>query len=276
MPNRNQRECYFAFGVEAEQLIDLSVDEPGHNPGRKMRGFGHRQKIGKDGAVIPSEVAIGAGAIFPGVAPVSASTNNYYRSVRNGWIAGRGFDQCLAEVAGSQLAQAELGDAEMVDASRKTGRIFDAGQSFTRQIGADDVEFDFVEGAGARGGAEKSFSLLVFLAPNDPRREEEELRQGLEIGHGLDGRLIRGRRDGVECGVTGLPEIPGETQDFERGINLEQEWLVFPVQEMGIHPDAELRMLGAAVILPGGVEMVVLAQGGTPSAVSGKRWAAGR
>src|SRR5207302_7652015 len=143
-------------------------------PGRKMRGIGHRQEIGKDGAVIPSEVAIGAGAIFPGIAPVRAGTNDYYRSLRNGLIVGRGFYQCLAEVAGSQLAQAELGHAEMIDASRKAGRIARTGRSVTRKIGADDVEFDFVEGPGACRRAKKSFSLLVFLTANDSRGTEEE------------------------------------------------------------------------------------------------------
>ncbi len=125
MPNRNQRECHFTFGVEAEQLVDLRVDEPGHNPGRKFRGLRYRHKIGEDGAVVPSEMAIGAGAIFPRVAPVRSGTDDGDRSVGNRWIAARGFDQRLPKVTRPQLAQAELSDTEMVDASRKADGIFD-------------------------------------------------------------------------------------------------------------------------------------------------------
>ena len=169
MPDRNQREYHLTFGVEAEQFINLRVDKPGQNLGRKIRGFGYRQKIGQDGAIIPAEVAIGAGAVFPGVAPVGAGANDDYRSVGDRWFAARGLDQRLPEVARPQLAQAELGDAEVVDASRKPAST-GAGQSFTWKIGADDVEFDFVECARCTLRREKKFLPARVSCCEPPRR----------------------------------------------------------------------------------------------------------
>lgn len=107
----------------------------------------------------------------------------------DGGIAARGLDERLTEIPGPELAQAEFGGAEMIDAGRKSRRILDAWNIFTRQIGADDVKFDFVKGAGARCGAKKSLPLLVFLAANDPGGEEQELREGLETGDRLRSRL---------------------------------------------------------------------------------------
>ncbi len=63
-----------------------------------------------------------------------------------------------------------------------------------------------------------------------------------------------------------------QAHDFERGINLEQQRLVFPVQKMRIHAHAERRMFGAGCdiarqrrgVCSGSTE-------GAPSGVSGKR-----
>ena len=130
-------------------------------------------------------MAISARAIFPGIAPISPGAEDDDGRVRNGWVAARGFDYRLAEVSGPQLAQAEFSDAEMVDASRKAREIC-AGLGLTFQIGAYDVEFDFVKRARAGRGAKKGFSLLVSLAANHPGREEEKLRQRFNIRDGLD------------------------------------------------------------------------------------------
>src|SRR5437588_9379203 len=178
--------------------------------------------------------------------------------MRNGGFGARGVNQRLAEVTGAELAQTEFGGAEVVDAGGKTRRILDTWDIFTGQIGADEVEFDFVESAGAGGGAKKSFSLFMLLAANDSGGEEQELGETCEIGDGFHSRVRSSGRNGGKRGGGGFVEIPGEPDDFERGIDLEQEWLVVPVKKVRTGAEGELRMFGAAVVLPGGVEMGVL------------------
>ena len=118
-------------------------------------------------------MAVAAGVIFPGIAPVGAGADDRYWGVCDGRVVARGFHQRLTEIAGSELAQTELGGAEMVDAGREARRVLDAWHSSARKITADDVEFDFVKGSGASGGAKKGFSLRMFLAPNNPCRKEQ-------------------------------------------------------------------------------------------------------
>src|SRR5579864_3766191 len=80
-------------------------------------------------------------------------------------------------------------------------------------------------------------------------------------------------------------KIPGQARDFERRINFEQERLVRPVERMRVHAQALIRVLGTAVILQGGVEVIVLAQNRRSSVIAycslstgstvGARWQAG-
>src|SRR5882757_4499703 len=104
----------------------------------------------------------------------------------------------------------------MVDTCRK-------GKILAFQIGADDVEFNFIESTGTRGGAEKSFSLRMFLAASDSGGEKQQLREGFEIGDSFGLRWRAGNRNGGERGHTGFVEIPGQARDFECGIDLEQK-----------------------------------------------------
>src|ERR1700687_6345558 len=118
-------------------------------------------------------MAVWAGVVFPRMAPVRASADDRHRCMGHSRIAACGFDERLAEIAGTKLAQTELGGAEMVDARRKARRILYAGHPPARKIGADHVEFDFIKRAGAGGGTKKSLSLRMFLAPNDAGGKEQ-------------------------------------------------------------------------------------------------------
>src|ERR1700674_3006911 len=178
----------------------------------------------------------------------------------NRQVAAGRFDQSLAEIAGAKLAQTEFGSPEMVDAGCKACGILYSGNGSARKIGADDVEFDFVKRAGAGGSAKESFSLRMFLAANDAGGEEQQLRQSFEIGNGLPLRGSARRRNRGKRGTAGVMEIPRQAHDFERGVNLEQERLVLPVQRVGMHAQALIGMLCAAVVLQGCVDLVVLAQ----------------
>src|SRR5579864_6905815 len=118
-------------------------------------------------------MAVGAGVVFPRIAPVGASADDCHWCMSHSRIAACGFDERLAEIAGAQLAQTELGGAEMVHARRKARGILNAGHCPARKVGADDVEFDFIKCAGAGGGTKKSLSLGMFLASNDARGKEQ-------------------------------------------------------------------------------------------------------
>lgn len=65
-------------------------------------------------------------------------------------------------------------------------------------------------------------------------------------------------------------KIPWQPGHFQCGIDLEQEWLVLPIEHMRVHPNAVVGVLGPAVVLPCGIEIEILAQvlGGDNLAVS--------
>jgi len=79
------------------------------------------EHVGQDGAVIPSEMTVSAGAVFPGVAPVSARANDDDRRMSYRGVAGRGLNQNLPEVAGAKLAQSEFRSSKVIHARRKRG-----------------------------------------------------------------------------------------------------------------------------------------------------------
>src|ERR1700686_4755573 len=118
-------------------------------------------------------MAVGARVVFPRIAPIRASADDRHWCMGHSRIAARGFDERLAEIAGAQLAQTELGRAEVVDARRQSRGILNAGHRSAGKVGADYIEFDFVKCAGAGCGAKKSLSLRMFLAPNDAGGKEQ-------------------------------------------------------------------------------------------------------
>src|ERR1700730_3719927 len=183
-------------------------------------------------------MAVGAGVILPGVAPVGAGADDRDRGMRHARIFAGSINKGLSEISGSKLAQTEFGGTEMVDAGGKARRVLDAWDSSAGKIRADDIEFDFVEGAGTGGSAKESFSLRMLLAADDSGGEEQELRQRFEIGDGLSLRWSTGRRNCGKCGAAGVMEIAGQARHFERGINLEKKGLVVPIERVGMRMHA--------------------------------------
>jgi hypothetical protein len=66
--------------------------------------------------------------------------------VSDGGFAAGGLDQDTAIISGAQLAQAEPGRGEVIDASRKAA-----------EVAANQIELDLVERSRARGRAKNRF-----------------------------------------------------------------------------------------------------------------------
>ena len=64
-------------------------------------------------------------------------------------------------------------------------------------------------------------------------------------------------RDGRQCGDAGLPDLARQRQELERGIDLKGQWLVSPVQEMGMGVDTATRVLRRIVVAPPGFTVSV-------------------
>src|SRR5579862_655641 len=184
MPDRNHRKRNLTRRINVQQRVYLRVDETGNNFRRKVRRSRDRQQIGKDRAVVPTEMTVRARAVFPRVAPVGPRTDNGDRSMRDGGIASRRFDEYLAKVSRSKQAKPELRCTEVIQASGQRGGI-PAGQTFCGKIPANNVEFDFVKRASASRRAEKCLPQFVLLAACDASREKQKLRESFEIGDGM-------------------------------------------------------------------------------------------
>ncbi len=165
-----------------------------------------------------------------------------------GFATGR-FQQRAAMVSGPQTAQAELGGGEVIDAGLEV-----------RETAANEIKLDFVERAGTSGGAKVEFSAGIFPFAGDARGEVEELGNGLQIRRcvGLGGNAFG---DGRESGDAGWAHLAGQGQGIERGVNLERQRLVAPVQEMRVGADAGVGMFGGVVIGPSGFEIAVVSHG---------------
>ena len=246
MSKGRNRKGRFLERVDIEQRVDLVVDEAGEKLGGKTERSADRQQVCETGAVVPAEVAIGSRAIFPRVAPIGARADNDERRVCHRWIAGRGVDQNLTIVPRAELAQSKLCGAEVVDACRKI-----------RKIAADQVELDFVQRARASCSTEESLSARKFLALGDARREEQQLRDCVEARQNLFLGSDAWGGDGGECCHAGLLKVFREARYFEGRVDLEEKRLVFPVEKVRMHPEAQVRMLGAIVIFPGRVDVAV-------------------
>src|SRR5207253_2865989 len=66
-----------------------------------------------------------------------------------------------------------------------------------------------------------------------------------------------GARDCGQRAHSGLTKIFRQAIYFEGGINFEEKRLILPVKKMGMNSNAEIGMLGAVVIFPGGIEIAV-------------------
>src|SRR5579862_9468116 len=113
-------------------------------------------------------MAVCSRSIFPRVSPIRPGANDDDRRVRGRRLSAGGLYKFLAVVTRTQLAQAELGCSEMVDAGWYRSASF--------QISAHDIQLNFIQRAGAGRRAKKGFPQIVFPAARYAGREEENLR----------------------------------------------------------------------------------------------------
>ena len=197
-------------------------------------------------ARVPEAVTVGPSLVLPGVAPVGRRRHENGGRPRDRRLPSGRLDQHRPAVRRAQPSQREVLRAEVVDAGLQPG-----------ELAADQVEIDVVERARVRGRAEVHLPAGVALLLRDARGEEEDPRQGGEIGS-LRGLLVgaclllgdpreRLQRRDLERGVFG-----GQRKRLERRIDLEGERLILEVQVVGVPMQALLGVLGGVVIRAGG------------------------
>jgi len=250
-------ESHLTMGIDVQQAIDTGIHKAAHHTGRQTEGAGNGEQVGEQSAVVPAEMTVGAGLIFPGVAPVGAGANDTKRGVGDGGFTASGFEEDAAIISGSQAAQAELGRGEVIDASIQVS-----------EAPANEIELDFVERSSAGGGAKVDFAAGMAPLAGDAGGEIEELGHSFQIRRciGMGGDAFGDAGEGSDAG---LPHFAGQAHRLERRINLERERLIGPVHEMGVSADAGVGMFGGVVIGPSGREIAVVRHvGGGPSSKS--------
>src|SRR4051812_42025199 len=143
MPDRDQRKCHLALGIDVEHPIYFGVHKAAHDSGRKIERCAHGQQVGEQCAVVPAKVAVGACLILPGVTPVGSSADDDNWSVQDRRLGSGRFDQHTAIVASTQLVQTELAGSEVIKPRFQIAKVT------TRE-----VEFDLIESTGCGGSAE--------------------------------------------------------------------------------------------------------------------------
>src|SRR5215469_3812106 len=171
---RRHRQRDLFLRVHIKQGIQLRVDKSDYQLRGKTERGRHGEQVGEHGAVVPTKVAIGAGTIFPGVAPVGAGGNDENRSGGRRRVGGHCVHYDLTVVARAQLAQPELSGAEVINPRRQSWKVL-----------ANNVEFDLVERPGTSRGPEKYLAAGIFAALGDAGGEEQELRELVEAGNPL-------------------------------------------------------------------------------------------
>ncbi len=127
-------EGHFTLGIDIQQAVHVGVHEAAHDPGGQTQGGGDGEQVGEERPVVPAEMAVGAGLIFPGVAPVGAGANDGEWRVCDRRFPAGGFDEDAPIVSRAQPAQAELGRSKVIDAGRQV-----------RKVAANQIQLDFVE-----------------------------------------------------------------------------------------------------------------------------------
>src|SRR5580704_15638069 len=94
-----KRKCHLAVRIDIKQVIHIGIHESADHLGRHSKCRGVSQQIGYERAVVPAEMAIRTGLIFPRVAPVRAATNDGKRGMDNGWFARGSLSQYTAIVS---------------------------------------------------------------------------------------------------------------------------------------------------------------------------------
>src|SRR6266566_7411840 len=75
-PDRHKAQGNLMPRIEIKQVVHLGVHEPEHDLGRQSRSRRNGQHIRQQGAAIPTEMAIGARLVLPGVPPVDPGTED--------------------------------------------------------------------------------------------------------------------------------------------------------------------------------------------------------
>ncbi len=156
----------------------------------------------------------------------------------HGRLLPTGADQTGAVVAGSEPAEREILWTEMVDARIEAG-----------QIAADQIEIDVLKRPGAGGGPEERLASRVTPFLGDPGRKQEKASQGFKVGDPARGRSGPGAGEGRQGAHFGRREIRRKRDGVQPRINLEGQRLVFPVEGMGVRPDALCGVFGPLVII---------------------------
>src|SRR5579863_2492609 len=170
-------------------------------------------------------MAIRARLVFPGIAPVGASTDDNEWRVGNGRLGGGRFDQHSAAITSAQPAQTKVGGSKVIQPS------FEVGQG-----AASEIEFDFVERTGTSRCAEIKLATGIGAAARNPCRKIEQLADRVKI---RDSIIRMGSfRDGGNRRDAARLDLTRKRQGIEPGIYFEGKWLVDPVQEVRICADA--------------------------------------
>jgi len=168
--------------IEIQQAVHLGVHEPEHDLGRQPRSCRNGQQICQQGAAVPTEMAIGAGLVFPGVSPIrSRADDRSGRSCHRRFHRGR-LRQISAKITLSQKPQSHVRRVEVIYARVQA-----------REVASHDIQFDLVESSGAGCGAKVDYSPRMFSLLGNSRREVQDTRQIREVrdrigarrGHGL-------------------------------------------------------------------------------------------
>src|SRR5437899_418819 len=93
MTQGHQREGHLTLGIYIEQAVYRRVHKTADYLGGQAQGGGDGQQVGQQRAVVPAEMAIGAGLIRPGIAPVGAGAADGDRRVDD---RRKGSDSSLA------------------------------------------------------------------------------------------------------------------------------------------------------------------------------------
>ena len=115
------------------------------------------------------------------------------------------------------------------------------------QIAADQIEIDVIKRPGAGGGPEVLLASRVTAFLGDPGRKQEKPSQGFQVG--VCGRSGPGAGEGRQGAHFGRWEIRRKRDGVQPRIHLERQRMVFPVEGMGVRPDALCGVFGPLVII---------------------------
>ena len=204
------------------------------------------QQVGQDGSVVPSEVPVGSGLVFPGIAPVRSGADQRHGSVPDRCFARRGPDQASPVIAGAKPAQRRVGGIENIDTGVEI-----------LQVAANGIEFHRIQRAGASGGAKLNFASRVSTAPRQTGRVVQNRGEILGTDRSIRSRVRLGETDDRERRASRLSDIFGQEDGLERRVDLEQPGPVRPIEEVRVGADALIRVLRAVVVLPGILNILV-------------------